>query len=284
MGTIIQQIEEAYASLTPSSRKVADYLLANSAEAQYLSISELADACEVGKATISRFCSALGYGGYGSMRLALARLSAVATYGSIRSSEGEEATEEALLASGRELLEINRTAMEETLSGLDWGALDRSAKLLRDARDVYCLGHGGCHVVAEDAWSHFITVSPKFRCVSDSHCQIMTASLMDEGSVVLFVSYLGVTRDSFDVLRPAHERGAKVILVTHYANSPAAEYADEVLVCGGHETPLEGGSVPAKIAMLFLVNLLASAYCRLAPAESMRNANLTADALAVRML
>lgn len=284
MSSVIRQIEETYDSMTPSSRKVADYLLANSTEAQYLSISDLADVCGVGKATVSRFCSYLGYEGYGSLKLALARLSAVASYDSIRFSEDGEPSRDTLMKSGHEILEVNRMAMEDTLSGLDWNALERSARLLHRAKDVYCLGHGGCHMVAEDAWSHFITISPKFRCVEDSHCQIMAASLMDESSVVLFVTYLGVTRDSLDVLRLARARGAKVILVTHYSNSPAAEYANEILFCGGRETPLEGGSISSKISMLFLISLLSSSYVRLAPDETARNADLTADALTVRMM
>lgn len=284
MSTIIQQINESYESFTPSFKKVADYLLANSHEAQYLSISDLADVCGVGKATISRFCAQLGYEGYGSLKLALARLSVVTSYDAIRSHEPEEFSVESLQALGRAVYEVDREAMEETLAKINWAALERAAQILHAARDVYCLGHGGCHVVAEDAWSHFITMSPKFRCVSDAHCQIMSASLMDKDSAVLFITYLGVTRDSIDVLKPAHERGAKVILVTHYPNSPAAEYADEVLVCGGHETPLEGGSISAKISMLFAVSLLAQAYMRLDPDTTQANADLTADALAVRMM
>lgn len=284
MSSLIRQIDDAYDGFTPSFRKVADYLLANSIEAQYLSISDLADICGVGKATVSRFCDALGFDGYGSLKLALARLSNRPSYGSIRSIAGEEPSLDSHVAQGRALFEANTAAMEETLRIMDWDVLARSATLLHEARDAFCLGHGGCHMVAADAWSHFITISPKFRCVEDSHCQIMTASLMDEGSVVLFLTYLGVTRDAVDVLSRARARGAKVIVITRYPNSPAAEYADEVLVCGGRETPLEGGSISAKMSMLFMVELLSGEYCRLDRAGTEANANLTADALASRMM
>lgn len=284
MSSLIRQIEEAYDGFTPSFRKVADYLLANSVDAQYLSISDLADTCGVGKATVSRFCDALGFDGYGSLKLALARLSTRPSYGTIRSITDEAPTLDSHVAMGRSLLETNVAAMEETLRMIGWDALTRSATLMHEARDVFCLGHGGCHMVAADAWSHFITLSPKFRCVEDSHCQIMSASLMDEHTAVLFLSYLGVTRDATDVLSHAHARGAKVILVTRYPNSPAAEYADEVLVCGGRETPLEGGSISAKMSMLFMVDLLSAEYCRLDREGTEQNANLTADALASRMM
>ena len=284
MSSLIRKIEDAYDGFTPSFRKVADYLLEHSVDAQYLSISDLADTCGVGKATVSRFCGALGFEGYGSLKLELARLSTVPSYGSIRSIAEEPMSADSHIALGHQLLEADREAMEETLAMLDWDALTRSAQIMLDALDVFCLGHGGCHMVAADAWSHFITISRKFRCVEDAHCQIMQASLMDETSAVLFLSYLGVTRDAVDVLGHARARDAKIVLVTRYPNSPAAEYADEVLVCGGRETPLEGGSISAKMSMLFLIDLLSSEFCRLDERRTAANADLTADALASRMM
>ena len=287
MSSLVCQIEDAYPTLTPSLRKVADYLLAHPVEAQYLSISDLADACGVGKATVSRLCDTLGYEGYASLRLALARQGTMPSYGAIRQT-AEPLSEAVKLANAKaaaqQMRDANVVAMDETLRLMDWAALERCARLLQRARDVYCLGHGGCGMVAADAWSHFITLSPKFRHVADSHCQIMTASLMDEGSVVLFLSYLGVTRDGVDVLENARAAGARVIVVTRYPNSPAAEYADEVLVCGGRETPLEGGSVSAKVSLLFVVGLLSEEYCRVDQPRVHENADRTADALARRMM
>lgn len=287
MSSLIRQIEDAYPGLTPSLRKVADYLLAHPVEAQYLSISDLADTCGVGKATVSRLCDNLGYEGYGSLKLALARLGTVPTYDAIRQS-AEPIPEAVKLANAkaaaRQMRDVNVAAMDETLALMDWAALVRCARLLQRARDVYCLGHGGCDTVAADAWSHFITLSPKFRHVTDSHCQIMTASLMDEGAVVLFLSYLGVTKDAIDVLENAKAAGAHIIVVTRYPNSPVAEYAEEVLVCGGRETPLEGGSISAKVSLLFVIGLLSEEYCRVDQPRAQMNADRTSDALATRML
>ena len=294
---IMRVMEREYASFTPSFKKVADYLRDSWEEAQFLSISELAEACGVGKATISRFCAALGCDGYGRLKLALARSLAggadappvtaavpssplgvaVGSSGELPSPPVAPASERA-----RELLAANVAVMSQTLQVMDFAAVERAAALMRDASSVYCLGHGGCQLIAADAWSHFVTISPKFHNVCDSHLQIMTASLLDASSVVLFVSFLGDTRDAADVLVPARRRGAKVVLVTHYASSPASELADEVLLCGGRETPLEGGSIIAKTSMLFAIDLLAGEYCRLVGAEAQANRVASSEALATR--
>lgn len=300
---IMQTIEREYAGFTPSYKKVADYLRAHQDEAQYLSISELSDACDVGKATISRFCAALGFDGYSRFKLALAHSVAdrdeemVLEVPQAARSEARIRASQAKVSAGvepttllpaaeraRDLLAANVAVMSQTLQTMDFAAVERSAQMLLDANSVFCLGHGGCQLIAADAWSHFLTISPKFHNVADSHLQIMTASLLDETSAILFVSFLGATRDAADVLVPARRRGAKVVLVTHYASSPAAELADEVLVCGGRETPLEGGSIIAKTSMLFAVDLLAGEYCRLAGDAALRNRDASAEALAARLL
>ena len=85
-------------------------------------------------------------------------------------------------------------------------------------------------------------------------------------------------------LEHAKARGAKIVLITHYADSPAASMADVVLLCGGHERPLQTGSIAAKMAMLFVVDMLVNEFCRRDMDTTMRNKDLTANALAIRHL
>ena len=131
-----------------------------------------------------------------------------------------------------------------------------AATLLQRARQVYCFGQGGSHVLANDIWARFATVTTKFHTAGDSHMQALTASLMGPEDVVLFVSYSGATRDMLETLRLAKSCGARIILLTHYADSPGASLADVVLLCGAQESPLEGGSIAVKIAMLYVTEVL----------------------------
>ena len=151
-------------------------------------------------------------------------------------------------------------ALNGTRNVLDPDAIDHAATLLQRARQVYCLGQGGSQVLAEDIWARFSMISTKFRTAGDSHMQAITASLMGPEDVLLFVSYSGSTRDMMDTLRLAKENGAKVILITHYDDAPGAALADVVLLCGAQENPLDSGSIPAKLAMLFVANVLVLRY------------------------
>ena len=55
LQNVIERISAEYYQLTASERKVADYVTDHQRDTQIMSISELAEACGVAEATISRF-------------------------------------------------------------------------------------------------------------------------------------------------------------------------------------------------------------------------------------
>ena len=131
-----------------------------------------------------------------------------------------------------------------------------------------------------------------FRSSTDSevlvnlieYMQAMAAALSTPDDVILFFSYSGATKDMLDVLRPARRRGAKIILVTHFAKSPAAAMADVTLLCGSKEGPLQSGSVAAKMGLLFIIDVLFNEYCRTNPALTEANREATAGAISAKLL
>ena len=72
---VLDTMTGEYNNLTKSGRKAADYIFAHRVEAQYMSITALAEECGVAEATISRFCRTLGFSGYNDFKLALAKAS-----------------------------------------------------------------------------------------------------------------------------------------------------------------------------------------------------------------
>ena len=223
--------------------------------AQYLSISSLAKACGVAEATIFRFCRALGFDGYNEMKIALAKATATAMPVSLKLEPGVD-TQTLCTHAYNTAIE----ALNGTRSALDPESVDRAATLLQRARQVFFFGQGGSYILACDIWARFSMLSTKFRTAGDSHMQAIAASLMGPEDVVVFVSYSGATRDMMDTLHLARENGAKVILLTHYSDAPGAALADVVLLCGAKESPLDSGSMPVKLAVLFVANVLVLRY------------------------
>ena len=138
--------------------------------------------------------------------------------------------------------------------------------------------------LAKEICARFACITNKFRAVADSHMQVMAASLMTEQDVVLFVSYSGATRDLMETLRTAKANGAKIILITHYEDSPGAKLADIVLLCGAQESPLDSGSIPIKVAVLYVAEVLVLRYILDDKPGSTESQERTTEALAVKML
>ena len=251
---VFETISAQYFQLTNSEKKVADYILGHRIDAQYMSISELAEECDVADATISRFCRRLGVGGYNAFKLELAKASMTSRSGILLEQLGESKSGYADLC--RRILQENVNVMEQTMQLLDANHVRQAMDLIQRAKRVVCMGQGGSMVMAEEAWSMFSTISPKFSFVPDSHLQANVAALMGEGEVILFFSYSGSTRDLQDILGVAKKRNVKVILISRFPKSPGGQLADVVLQCGANESPLQAGSATARIAQLVVLEVL----------------------------
>lgn len=281
MGTNFWELlQQRQGQLTKSGHAVADYLLQHADEAQYLSISSLARECNVAEATVFRFCRALGFDGYHEMRIALAQANATGTMSSQRELQPGASTETLFEHASARLF----TAINGTQNALSAEAVDEAARMLREAKQVFCFGQGGSMLLANDICARFASLSTKFRTSGDSHLQLLTASLMNEADVVLFVSYSGATRDMMETLRTAKAAGAKIILLTHYEDSPGASLADVVLRCGAQESPLDSGSIPIKVAVLYVGEVLVLRYILDSPEQANTAQELTSEALTLKML
>ena len=281
MGTNFWELlQQRQGQLTRSGHAVADYLLQHADEAQYLSISSLARECNVAEATVFRFCRALGFDGYHEMRIALAQANATGTMSSQRELQPGASTETLFEHASARLF----TAINGTQNALSAEAVDEAARMLREAKQVFCFGQGGSMLLANDICARFASLSTKFRTSGDSHLQLLTASLMNEADVVLFVSYSGATRDMMETLRTAKAAGAKIILLTHYEDSPRASLADVVLRCGAQESPLDSGSSPIKVAVLYVGEVLVLRYILDSPEQANTAQELTSEVLTLKML
>ena len=230
-----------------------------------MSITSLAESCGVSEATITRFCRGLGLSGYNDFKLALAKCERISNLGDPSDIPQTINAEDDFDTMCHKLHASNIVSLNETLEHLNEKTLNQAIDLLSAARHVYCFGQGGSMVMAMEAWARFSTTTSNFIHIEDSHMQTMAAALASPQDVILFFSYSGSTKDMEEVLELAEEQKTPIILVTHFPKSRAAEIADVVLQCGYSESPLQSGSIAAKVGQLFLIECLFYGYCRKNP-------------------
>ncbi len=281
---ILELITEQYHTLTRSSRKLADYILANVHDTQYMSISTLAEKSGVSEASITRFCKSLGLSGYNNLKLALAKATYITDIGDPSDDPSNITSQDTLGIIFHKLYDANVISLNETMELLDETEISKAVDLLSDADRVFCFGQGGSMVMAMEAWARFSTATSRFIHIEDSHMQVMSISLATEKDVILFFSYSGSTKDMEDIMRIAKERHVSIILVTHFRNSRATEYADVVLLCGYNESPLQSGSVAAKIGQLFIIECLFYVFCKRNPEVYAKARSATVEAIMPKLL
>lgn len=281
---VLEAITEKYHSLTRSGKKLADYIFAHTTESQYLSITSLAENCDVSEATITRFCRALGYPSYNAFKLALAQADHVTDLGDPTDCNEPITSKDSTDTMCRKVHAANIAALNETLELLDEESLMNASRLLASSEKVYCFGHGGSSIMAMEAWARFSTAASNFIHITDSHMQAMAIALATPKDAILFFSYSGSTKDMEDIFNVAQERKVPIILITHFPKSRAAEFAQIILQCGYNESPLQSGSISAKVGQLFLIDCLFYGFCRQNPELRAAARSSTAKAIANKLL
>lgn len=275
---VFEIISREYYSFTVSEKKLADFMLSTQDTLAYLSISQLADGAGVAEATVSRFCRRLGFANYAAFKLTAANTS-LRFKPANNPLSGQIEQTDSVSDICRKLYSAEIEAIGQTMDVLDETAIIRAADLLEKAPRVLCMGQGGSMLIAQEAAHLFSTVDNHFIPVMDSHLQAMAAAMMDPDDVIMFFSYSGSTRAMMETLTLAKKQQGRVILVTRFPNSPGAAVSDIVLQCGANENPLQSGSIAARIAQMYLLDVLFSEYSRRNLIKTRYNRARVADAL-----
>lgn len=270
---LILQIQSSYNQFTKAEKKVADYCLAHRDEIPYLSITELADACEVGDTSVYRFCRTLKLEGYQEFKMKFSLSQNAADHSEEAVSDYKTSTT-AFDALAKKIMNSHKNAIEETYHLLNPSTFEKVLDLLENADRIYFFGVGDSLLVAEEARNRFLRITTKVNCITDPHMQAVAASLSTEKDLIFLISYSGSTKDNIQTAKLAKERGAKVVCISHFQKSPLTAYCDAVLLCGSKEGPLNRGSMSAKSAQLYLIDLLYQSMYERNPEECFKNNEL----------
>ena len=256
-----KNIEETYHSLTKAEKKVADYVLQNPRQVLFMSITDLADACQVGETSVYRFCRTMNLQGYQEFKMQLS-LGMSEQDEEWTPEEDNQGLEKTLKESAERLLRKHVEALEETYRLLNQESFEGFLERMEKARRIFFFGISDSQLIAQEAGNKFMSISGKAYSVADTHMQAVTAASMTEEDFLIFLSYSGATKDNIYTARIARRTGAGIGCITRFRKSPLSAYCDVVLQSGANEGPMEGGSVSAKIGQMYLIDLLYQEYRR----------------------
>lgn len=261
-NTFLLNVQSIYPSMTKAEKKVADFVLQHPRDVRFMSIDDLADACDVSLTSVFRFCKALKLKGYQDFRVQLT----LSLSNTPDGSNGVNAEAEMLPGSVthsdtmntmvQKVLQSHLSPLYESAALVDEAALLKASEFIQNSDQVRFFGIGGSSLTAMEGMYKFLHIMPNVYCLSDVHMQIMAASTLNEHDVAIFISYSGTSKELVEMAKRAHDTSCRTIGITQYSNSPMTKYMDVVLLCGGYEPPLQEGAFPSKTAHLFMLDLL----------------------------
>lgn len=211
-------------SLSPSERRVADYVLRQPDKVIRMSIGTLAGTVGVSQPTVLRFARALGLEGYPELKLRTGQSIVSGTpyvHSAVGSGDPLDRVVDKLVDSSIHVLNVMRRSLDQAVLG-------RIVDVLAGAPRIDCYGTGSAHVLATEAHHKLMRFGIPAVAYDDTHLQRLAAASLRSGDVALCFSYTGMVRDITAMARAARDCGATVVSITR-PDTVLAEASDIVL-------------------------------------------------------
>ncbi|MQA09169.1 MAG: SIS domain-containing protein [Pseudonocardiaceae bacterium] len=273
------RIRSLLPGLARAEQRVAKVVLDNPGAVSRNSITEVAEAAGTSETTVTRFCKAIGVGGYPELRIALAADTARSEARSDRDLGGDIGPDDDLRQIVGKVSFADVHAVEETAQQLDVATLQRVVNLVAAADRVDVYGVGASAFVAADLQQKLHRIGRISFSWSDTHIMLTSAAVLKAGDVAFGISHTGATLDTVETLRVAREHGATTVALTNFPRSPISEVADLVLTTAARETTFRSGAMASRIAQLTVIDCLFIGVAQQHMAASMRALDETREAV-----
>ncbi|WP_232836510.1 MurR/RpiR family transcriptional regulator [Lentzea terrae] len=250
------KIRSLLPGLARAEQRVAKVVLENPATVAHRSITEVAEQAGTSETTVTRFCKAIGVGGYPELRIALAADTARSQARANHDMGGDILPGDDLKQVVGKVAYADARAVEETAEQLDIESLDKVVQAVAGARRVDVYGFGASAFVAFDLQQKLHRIGLTCFAWNDTHIALTSAAVLTGADVAVGISHTGSTAETVEALRVARETGATTVALTNFPRSPITEVADHVLTTAARETTFRSGAMASRIAQLTVIDCL----------------------------
>lgn len=249
------RIRSLLPALARAEQRVANIVLAEPGSIARRSITDIAQNAGTSETTVTRFCKAIGVGGYPDLRIALAT-EAARTTDRDRELGNAIAEDDSIGQIVGKVGYADSTAVQDTVDQLDTHTLTKVVEVVAGARRIDVYGAGASAFVASGLQHKLHRIGLPCFAWSDPHHALGSATLLRPGDVAIGISHTGATMETVEVLREATQHGATTVAITNFARSPITEAAEHVLTTAARETTYRTGAAAGSIAQLTVTDCL----------------------------
>ena len=246
------RIQQNMATFSKGQKLIARYIMEHYDRVAFMTASRLGATVGVSESTVVRFATEIGYTGYPELQQAMQemirnKLTSVQRMEVTANRIGENDILDSVFTQD---MDIIRRTMEETSHENFYAAADA----ISNARRVYIMGARSSLALATFISYYLKLLLENVILVqSTSEAEIFEQMIrIDEGDVVIGISFPRYSKKAVKALNFARKSGAKVVAITDSTLSPLAEPADYLLLARSDIASI----VDSLCAPLSLINAL----------------------------
>jgi len=252
-STTLETIAARRGELRTSEKAVADLILEDPVRAMNFNMAGLADAAGVSEPTVMRFCSAIGFDGFRSFKIALAQNVALGLPVTLSAIRHDDSTDDLT----EKIFSHTISSLDRARRNLESGSITRAVLMLADAREIVFVGAGASGIVAQDAQQKFPLFGVPCQAPADYHQQFIAASMGGPSTVTVAISNTGRTQTTIRVAEAAKAAGGRVISITG-DDGPLSELADLDIRASTFEDTDYYTPTVSRLAALVVVDIFAT--------------------------
>jgi RpiR family transcriptional regulator, carbohydrate utilization regulator len=270
------KIQSMYDVLKSAERKAVDFLLRAPESVGGMTIVEFAHEAGCSEATVVRVAKRLGYEGYPELRRDFAQVA-----DEVPSYHYESITDDDTpFAVFSKVVQSTIAALQDSLEIIAEDEYERAAEAIANADKMLFCGLGDAGVVATEAHYRFTRFGVAAYSAVDPDLQLMYASQLRDGDLIVAVSHSGRSRPILQTVEEARAAGATVVAITNYPMAPLAKAADIVLLTAVFTRYRNYEVMSKRVAQLCIIEALSINYLmRHGPRafDQLKASNLTVD-------
>ncbi len=243
-------IKILYDKMGSAEKKIADFIMANPSALIPLSVSELAEKCNCGDATVVRFAKRLGFDGYQSLKISIAKDE------NLSNVNDNITKDDTAFGVFEKVCNDVYCSLEKTKNAIDKNQLDNVCKVILSANRILLFGLGNSASVAMDGAHKLLRLGLNVSCYTDNHMQSIASAHLKSGDVLISISHSGSSKDIVQATELAQQKGATTIALTNKGKSPLIKYCDYVLNTVSDETNYTILGLNSRIAQLAIIDTI----------------------------
>lgn len=251
---LLQYIKQNYDKFTEGEKLIADYILKMKDKIVDMSAKEIGEEANTSAPTVVRFAKKLGFNSLNEMKINLS-----ISVNNEKENEGFNYLDNDL-STGSIISGITasfQSIIEQTASLLKEEELEKAINLLINAKNIYIFCIGSSNLVGLDFYYKLTRINKRCITNQDTHLQVTSSVLMEDGDVALAISYSGETKEVLLCVENAKKNNIPVIAITKASvDNSLANNSDIVLSVPYVERALREGAMSSRISQLAIIDML----------------------------